>query len=1133
MRNVTSLLLVVCLVLLSSMALAQSGATIKGVVSDENGDPMQGANVYVKGTDIGALSDIGAATDTEGNYEFVVPARYANGQEVQLYCSYVSYKQMEVTVTLRTGTITQNFAMELDVLNLDEVIVTGVIGATPKKKLTFTVEKVNKDILDLAPATNMGAAMAGKVSAVKVSTNSGAPGSDSYIRMRGAGSISGGDPGTGTRATEGSGPLIIVDGVILSEDLQDLDALDIESIEMVKGAAAASLYGSRAANGVIQITTKRGNDIGLNTTRITFRNEYGFSALPPYDNPLSMSHEFKTSGTGNDIQWADTEGNALGFEGDANETLDPILEASSIWSNYWEARGGKHRGGFDRGIDWYQHSSSEPWSDDSYSSSIAFQDNKYFMELHNPVDEFFNPGSFFFNSLAVGQNLGKTNWRASFSNHKNSGIVTDIEGYNRRNARFNLDHQVREGLHFDMSGYYMYSKIRQHATGLFGLMFMAPDADLNEPNFDGTPYHINADRGSQEDNPIYGIHNQEDWNERQRIMGSFNMRYNPYSWFNLEGNFSYDRSDRYETDYTPIGYKTYDNPDPGGDGYYNKQSWVDQAINSSITGNVTYSFMDFNTRWRFRYLYETTKYDRFRAYGSTLTVRDVRDLDNVGGTVSANSTSEEVVSNGFFFITSWDYKDKYIADFLMRWDGSSLFGPDERWNNYFRASAAWRLTQESWFDFSDNINEFKLRYSLGTAGNRPAFWAQYETYSVSSGSVSKGNLGNKALKPELATEQEIGLEISLYDRLGLELTYAATEIKDQILRVPLPGFYGFANQYQNAGTMENKTWEGSINYQIYSSRDFSWHSRLVMDRTRQEITEFNMPPYRTGYENAFYVREGEHYGTMYGVHWAQSIDELSTLAQANAELFQVNDVGHVVYVGNYNWTDGISKDLWGRSSGDTYNNGTTDVTILPTIDNGLDSDDENYESESYDWGMPIKMYDENDNSFYRLGRATPDFNWAFSNDLRWKGIQFYVLFDAAIGGMVYNETRQWAQRENRHNVSDSYGIPDTHKKPYLYWETLYDTNATGGFFAEEASYVKLREITIRYTFRRNQLVDALGDTFGGWLNRVSIGAIGRNLMTWTDYTGFDPEVSGGTVFAVDDFHYPNNRQVTAFIEIEF
>ncbi|MFC1564711.1 SusC/RagA family TonB-linked outer membrane protein [candidate division KSB1 bacterium] len=1095
MSKFTSLLFVFCLFLLSSTAFAQTGAVIRGAVNDENGDPMQGANVCVKGTEIGALSDFSAATDSEGNYEFIVPARYVNGQIIKLFCTNNNYKQQEAEITLRAGAITQYFAMEPDVLNLDDVIVTGVIGKTPRKKLTFTVEKVNKAQLYLAPAANMASAMAGKVSSVTVRNTSGAPGSGISVMLRGA-----------TSLTRGNEPLVIVDGVILGEGLQDLDALDIDSIEMIKGAAASSLYGSRAANGVIRITTKRGNDLAENSTRITFRNEYGFSALPDYDNPLSMHHEFKTAAVNGALQWADTAGNALGFEGDANEALTMILGADEIWKNYWAARGGKLRGGFERGTDWFEY------SDGTESGSIAFQDNEYFTELHNPIDEFFDPGSFYFNSLSIAQNLGKTNWRVSFSNHRNSGIVRDAEGYYRRNARFNLDHQAREGLHFDMSGYYMVSRVRVMTGGLFGLMFMAPDADLNEPNYDGTAYHINADRGSREDNPLYGIYNQEDYDDRQRIMGSFNVRYNPCSWFGMEGSFSYDRSDKNNFDYTPIGYKSFDNPDPGGSGYYAMSNAVDYAINSGITGNITYSFNDLRTRWRFGYLYETSRYDSFNARGGTLTVNDLRDLDNVSGTKSASSASERVVSNCFLFITGWDYKDRYIADFLLRRDGSSLFGPYARWNDFFRASAAWRLSEESWFNFGENINEFKLRYSIGTAGNRPSFQSQYEYIVIFSGASSgPGNLGNKKLKPETSTEQEIGLEVSLFERLGLELTYAAAETKGQILAVPLPRCSGWGSQYQNTGTMENYTWEGSINCRVYSSRDFSWHTRLVMDRTRQRITKLRRPAYRTGPENAYYICEDEEYGTMYGVQWAGSISELSEAAQANAGLFQVNDLGHIVYVGDSDWTEGITGDLWGTS--------------------GIITDGTN--EETYQWGMPIKRLDENGKSFYRLGRATPDFSWAFSNDLRWKGVQFYALFDASIGGMIYNETRQWAQRENRHNVSDAYGIPDTHKKPFLYWQTLYDKNSTGGFFAEPASYVKLREITIRYNFRRDQLVDALGNTFGGWLNRVSVGAVGRNLITWTDYSGFDPEVAGGTVFAVDDFRYPNNRQVTAFIEIEF
>ncbi len=1107
MKKVTLLLLFGFTVLSATIVIAQTGTAIRGLVQDEFGDPIPGALININGVDIGAVSDIFAVSDTAGYYMFQIPALYTNGQTVRLYCSCSGWKREVVYIILENRIINKDFTMESDPLNLDDPVNTGVIGKTMKKKLSFTVDKVYKDQLDLVPASNMATALLGKVPAVKVRPSSGSPGTNSYIRMRGAGSIQSGEPGTRTGAIDDNEPMIIVDGVILKVGLEDIDALDIESIEMVKGAAGASMYGARGANGVIRIATKRGKNLAMNSTRVTFRNEYGFSSLPSYDNPLSMHHEFRTTGKGSFRQWADASGNPLGYEGDFRETSDAILNADVIWKYYWSLRRGKPRGGFQRGIDWFNP------TDSTGTNSIVFQDNEYFTKLYNPIDEFFDPGTFYFNSLSIAQNLGRTNWRLSFANHRNSGIISDIEGYNRRNARFNLDHQLREGLYLDISTYYMYSKKRQHATGLFGLMFMAPDADLNEPNYDGTPYHINADRGSQEDNPVYGIHNQEDFDERQRIMGGFGLRYNPYSWFYLEGNFGFDRSDRYETDYTPVGYKTYDNPDPGSDGYYNKQHWLDTAINLGFTGNIIHSFKTMNTRWRFGYQNENTRYDRFRAYGSTLTVRDVRDLDNIGGTCSATSTSEKVVSNGFFVIHNLDYNDKYIADFLFRREASSLFGRHEEWNDFFRASAAWRLTEERWFDFGDNLNEFKIHYAIGTAGIRPAFWTKYEYYSIFAKSASSGpgNLGNKRLKPEFATEQEYGLEASIFDRIGIELKYAKTEIEDQVMRIYLPGGFGWGTQYQNAGTMENNTWEGSINYQVYSSRDFSWNSRFYADRTRQRITKSGSRPYRTGYENAFIIQEGIDYGTMYGVQWARNIGELSDLAQVNSDKFQVNDLGHIVYVGDHNWTDGISEELWGTDGEIT--DGTT--------------------TEKYGWGMPIKKIDEDGNSNFCLGRATPDFSWAFSNNLRWKGVQFYILFDAAIGGMVYNETRQWAQRENRHNVSDVYGLPDSHKKPTQYWIKLYDTNSTGSFFAEETTYVKLREISMRYTFNRDQLTGAFGSTFSGWLNRISIGVIGRNLLTWTDYTGFDPEVAGGTVFAVDDFQYPNNRQITAFIEIEF
>ncbi len=1067
MRNAISLILVL-LLCLAVPVLAQDGAVIKGKIADENGEPMQGANVYVKGTEIGATGDIGSATDLEGNYEFTVPAKFANGQEVDLYCTFASYKQGTATITLRTGTITQDFQMELDILKLDEIIVAGVVGDTPKKKMAFTVEKVSQDVLKHAPSASMGTAISGKVSAAKVNAASGRPGSDTDMRLRGSNSI-----------TRGNGPLVIVDGVILGDNnFADLDGLDILDIQLVKGAAASSMYGSRAANGVMQITTSRGTGLAINSTKVSFRSEMGFNTMSQYDNPIAQHHYNKTDGT----TWLDNDGVAI--------PANLIAEGN-------------------RAIDY------ESWTEQS--NKIAFQDNDFFETLYDQIDRFFDPGQTLTNSATIGQNLGKTNWRASFVDRTEAGIVADMDGYNRRNVRLNLDHEVFTGLDFSMSGYYSQSK-REQQEAFYGLMFMSPNVDLLRPNDDGTPFHAAPDPTSLEDNPIYRLHNFEDTARRNRVMGSFNMRYAPYSYFNVEGNFSYDRVDAVRTRYTPVGYLTVENYETGGgDGNYRKNTDLDQALNSSITANANYAFMDFNTRWKARYLYESTVENGFSINGSTLAVNQVRDMATVSGDKTINSYQRDVISHGFFFITGWDYKDKYIADYLMRWDGSSLFGPDERWNNYFRASMAYRLSEESWFPMADKFNNFKLRYSIGTAGNRPSFDAQYEVYDVSQGSVSKLTLGNTALKPEYATEQEMGIDFGMMDKLNVELTYATTRTEDQILRVPLPGFYGFERQYQNAGTMKSTTYEGSISYQLFQSRDFSWNTRLVADRTRSRIEEFNLPGYKEDAGsswNAFYIRDNEDYGMMYGKNWAESISELPTELQQYSDQFQVNDDGLLVYVGTGNtYQDGISKQLWGN-----------DPVLLGE---GTDAE------QNFEWGMPIEIYNEDGVNFHRMGRTTPDFSWAFSNDIRWKGLTAYVLLDAQMGGMVYNGTAQWAYREWQNKKNDQAGRAEGLKKPTWYYEMLYATNSANEWFAEEVSFVKLREISLRYAFNKSQIVSGLGETFGGWLDRVTVGLIGKNLFSFDNYSGFDPETGGGTTFRVDDFNYPHNRQFTGFIEIEF
>jgi hypothetical protein len=197
---------------------------------------------------------------------------------------------------------------------------------------------------------------------------------------------------------------------------------------------------------------------------------------------------------------------------------------------------------------------------------------------------------------------------------------------------------------------------------------------------------------------------------------------------------------------------------------------------------------------------------------------------------------------------------------------------------------------------------------------------------------------------------------------------------------------------------------------------------------------------------------------------------------------------------------------------------------------------------TYDWGMPIKAWDTSTNpatglvdtsTFLPMGSSLPDFNWGWANTLRYKNLQFYMLFDAQVGGDIYNNTRQWAAREGNAWETDQVAKAEGDKKPLLYYQVLYNINANNSHYVEDGSYIKLRELSLRYTFNRS----TLEPLFGNFIKRVSLNLIGRNLITWTDYTGYDPEVStdndAGAYYRVDAFEYPNFRTITGSIEIEF
>lgn len=1073
-------------------ALAQAGR-IEGTVKDaDNDNPIADARVTVVGT------DLSATTNQNGYYaiENVPLGTYS------VRAAVIGYQAVTITnQTVRAGIPTAtNFTLQRSIFRVDAVVVTGVVGATQKVKLPFTVDQVTAEDLPV-PQTDPLSALQGKVAGAIIMLNSGMPGTAPTVLLRGPTSID-----ASGRDQE---PLYVVDGVILGASMVDIDALDIESIEVVKGAAASSLYGSRAANGVIQIRTRRGAQLAPEEIRFTARSEYGVNQLPgEFD--LTMHHQYPMNAA--QTQFVDVGGNAcdwlycgtLGLAGQ-----DAGANPADAWNTYVD----------------------QPWPGQSYDQ----------------VKRFFDGGNFSQQYLAAEGRSGGTNFHASWSNLRNQGVMRGQEGQWRNNFRINVDQAL--GTVFKVSASTFYSRSKQDNNGgaQFDLTRMPAGVDLLQlnacpatgacpawamprmiPSGDSTIQDPNDvylsvnPQNTESPNPIYELLNDNTFGYRGRFQGSVNVRWSPLPWVAVDGDISYDRLDYKSQNYRFKGYKTITPSTSTNLGGLSRYHSLSEFVNANVDVTLSHTFGDLLTRTQFRYLAEYDDDENTSAGGSRFAVSDVPTLDNLDPAfVSAGSGLTKVRADGYFGTTHMEYKDRYIVDALIRNDGSSLFGPDQRRQTYYRVAGAWRLSEDVNIA---GVDELKLRSAYGTAGGRPSFSAQYETYNVSSGSVTPVNLGNKALKPEFSKEWETGIDALLFGRVGLTVNYAKTVTEDQILQVPLLAFAGFGNQWRNAGTLSSKTWELSLDLQMVRNRSMSWSWKVLFDRTRQTITDLNVPPYTygvggQGLGGVFYARKGESIGTFYGQNYATSCADL--LGAMDCSEFAVNDDGLMVWVGP---GGSLSNPQWGTTGPSFGFNGQARTL--------------KWGSPFVGWGLDAQTGDTT--NYLPIGKTTPDYHLAVSTSFRAGGFSVYGLLEYLPGISVYNQPQQWAVFRNTAGIEDQTGITDpAKKKPIGYYGDLYGVVGLTpvNYFVQDASFAKLREVSLRYRFGRDQLA---GISFLRAFDGITLSLIGRNLLSFDSYNGYDPEVgrNGGdtgsaAIARVDGYDYPNFRNFTASIEVNF
>jgi TonB-linked SusC/RagA family outer membrane protein len=1021
-------------------------------------------------------------TNAEGTYRIVnvTPGIY------RVQASRIGYVQsISTDIEVKAGqTVTMDLTMSTSVLQLQKVVVAGAMDPTAGANRPFAAAKIDAADMPVPAISSPAAMLQGRVAGVTVRTGGG-PNGETTIQLR--------NPVSYRASTQ---PLIIIDGIIQLDEASggaapdrpgftvqsgrgfagnqfEIDPQDIESMEIVRGAAAAALYGQRAANGAIIITTKRGGSIPTGSTQLQLRGEAGVSMLANAI-PLVTRHRWKMNPEG---QYIDNFGRVV---------VDRDLRVQD---------------------------------------PDGFLDNDWTVPTYDPIDAFFGTDNTYVSQASLSQNTLSTTFSASVSGTREAGILKISQGGTETySTRVNLTHRFSDRLRATLGSSFSrrFASVVAGGSDVFRrFALISPDVDLAARDANGFylpfPDGVNSNRY----NPLYEAQVEDEWEKRGRMQVNGELSFTATPWITFQGLMGYDRSDRLQQLRFRQPGAILSN-DAISEGEFDLGNDFDEAANGQLTARLQFLLRGFNLRSTLSALGSISDQNGFSVEANDLD-RPTPDLDQ--GNVNEFGI-DHVFRNSrqlsYLATTAVDYESRYILEGLYRYDGNSLLGT-EKWQPNFRASAAWALAEEPWWPFANDFQLFKLRYSVGSAGNNPLFDDRIERYVGSAQDrLFKDRLGNDELIPEKVIEQEIGLDMSFRNRFGLELTYARQNTSNAIREDTILSYTGFDTQVKNLGDIRGETYELTFEGQWFSSPNFSWTTTLVADRSRSKITSYPRACRNFGNDLGFEIEcEGYVFGQMYGNKFMTDVSELSIVHQVGGlgngeslDWFDINDEGYLVAVGpGGSWRD----QKWG-----------TEVYV---------------DGVGYDWGIPIvASLSQPDGQrisrrVFLMGQALPDFQYGFQNAFNYKNWNLFLQVNGQVGGMIYNRTRQRNLEFFTAPELDQTGKPEYAKKPTAYyvqnqgdspdaWNVSISGNNGGdeinlGHFMEEAGYLKLGELQFGYTFRESiPVLSRLG------MKRGNVSVIGRNLYTFTGYEGYDPEVGGQRGTRVDTNAYPPYRTVS-------
>ncbi|MBD0833669.1 SusC/RagA family TonB-linked outer membrane protein [Aestuariibaculum sp. TT11] len=1024
---------------------------VSGIVTDaETGEVLVGVSVYIKDSNVGAL------TDFDGVYSIEVP------EGTKLALSYLGYAPKTIEVGSEN---TLNITLDSENTELDEVLVVGY-GTVNKRDVTGSVGTVDMEDLAKAPVISFDQALAGRVAGVQVSSmEDGQPGSEMNIVIRGAGSL-----------TQSTQPLYVIDGVPMEDPISSaLNPDEIESITVLKDASQTAIYGARGANGVIVIETKQGL---VGKPVVSYRASVGFDNV--YKTMDMMSpYEF------------------IAYEIER----DPTLRSTYLSDN--------------RDLDYYKRVPGIDWQ-----------------------DNLFNTGSTTIHSVAVRGGSEDTKYSISGSYTNNEAIVVNT-GFERAQARLKLDQKLGKkgelGANINFTNQKAYGQIVGRTASstntaingylLYSVWGYRPVTGIDNGSYDFDLENELVDEDAYEDSGIFTIN---------PVINAENvLRENTINTLTANGYYRYDINKNLELKITG----SYFNRSGRNDQFYNSKTHRGTPIRlnntNGINGSVSHSeqinWVNENTiTWK-KYVGENHYFNAvggFAASGSK---------SNTYGFTAINLPNEELGVNGLSegdlqtstsdasgntlasFMGRLNYRlaSKYYFTLTMRADGSSKFPTVNKWGYFPSGAFAWRLNKEKFMEAVNFISNAKLRASYGATGNNRVSdfayrsslnFSDLNSYSFNNQTYTgvELSLGNDKLKWETVKQLDLGLDLGLFkDRISLETDVYLKTTDDMLLRTQIPGSSGFTSVYTNIGSIENRGLEITLNTVNVQTPSFSWLTNFNISFNKNKILSLSDGELsRFSYINSFSNRMAEE--PMY-------IAEVG----GPAAMFY-----GLIWDGNYQYEDFDQV-------GDTY------VLKSNVATNGDDR--------SVIQPGDIKYKDLNEDGVIDafdkavIGNPIPKHIGGFSNVFNYKGLSLNVLFQWSYGGDLMNANRIIFEgnptRVRRLNQFASYANRWT---PENQTNEMYRVNGEGPEVVssrtiEDGSYIRLKTLSLGYN-----LPESFTSKLG--VNSLNVSLSAQNLITWTKYSGMDPEVSVHNSVLTPGFDfsaYPHARRIVFGLDLAF